>query len=277
MTSGRPGAQLDHPVAESQRPGVTGGGSAGTRWSSARRTCSSARRGRREQRRRPQGRRLVAGHEQRRDREQEVVQAAVGHERAQQRRAALAGDGPDAGLGAQVLAAPRGATGRRSRGRATVGAARRDRRRRGLGVDRTPASGSAKSPTSVGTSSERLIVATSGSRGGRRPAARPLVGVEQVRVALGAQGAGADEDRVDLLAHRAQQVAVGGMPERSGAPVHRRAPVDRGDHDPDDARAPVGGQGRLVAQAEVADHGRRRARRGAGEQRLQGVGHAATA
>ena len=59
----------------------------------------------------PQRRDLVAGHQQRRDGEQEVVEAAVGHERAQQRRAALAGDGPSRRPRRAGAAAPRGGVG----------------------------------------------------------------------------------------------------------------------------------------------------------------------
>ena len=75
------------------------------------------------------------------------------------------------------------------------------------------------------------MVATigSGSRPGGR-AVRALLVVEQVGVALGAQRAGADEDRVGRGAQLAQQRAVGGMAEPDRASLHGDAAVGRGDH-----------------------------------------------
>ena len=217
----------------------------------------------------------VAGHQHGRDREHEVVDAVRGDQLAQQPRAALAQDRARAALGAQVL------EDRRHRELAGLEALHGDPRALagdlpvGLGVDlhargrlgqQRDVAGQVQPARDRGD--DRL-----GLEPGRG-AVRALVVVEQVGVALGAQGARADEDRVDRGAQLAQQRAVGGVAEPDRAPLDGDAAVGRGDHRRHHARAPER-VGRHLAQAQRAHDLARRppgARVGQGPQ--PGVGHA---
>lgn len=66
-----------------------------------------------------------------------------------------------------------------------------------------------------------------------------LVLVEHVGVALNLDGARPDEDRAGRRAQLAEDLAVGGMPQRHAAPVDLCAAVDRRDHRGDHPRASV--------------------------------------
>ena len=119
-----------------------------------------------------------------------------------------------------------------------LGAARRDLRVARLGVDLDPRPRLREQRDLV-----RHAAAARDRRDDRlrgQPPRHPplaLVVVEEVRVALGAQRPGADEDRVDRRAQLAQQRAVGRMAEADRASLHRRAAVGRGDHRRRDPRA----------------------------------------
>ena len=222
-----------------------------------------------------QRRRRVAGHQHGRQRQHEVVDAVRGDHLAQQPRAALAQDRPRAALGAQVL------EDRGHRELAGLEALHRDPRALagdlpvGLGVDlhargrlgqQRDVAGQVQAARDRGD--DRLgLEAGSG-------AVRALLVVEQVGVALGAQGSRADEDRVDGGAQLAQQRAVGGMAEPDRAALDGDAAVGRGDHRRHHARA-SGRVGRRLAQAQRA-HDLARRPRGArvGQGPQPGVGHA---
>ena len=184
--------------------------------------------------------------------EQQVVDARVRDERAQERRAALAQDGAHAATSPEVGE-------HRGRRRAAGGEAvdrdlRRapvDRRRLGLGVDLDARAGLVEQRHLDGH------VAAAGDRRddrlgveAARDAPLALVVVEQVGVALGAQRPGADEDRVDGGAKLAQQRPVGRVAEPGRGAPDRRAAVGGGDHRGGHARASFDG---TLGQSEAGD------------------------
>jgi hypothetical protein len=98
-----------------------------------------------------------------------------------------------------------------------------------------------------------------------------LVVVEQVGVALGAQRAGADEDRVHRGPQLAQQGGVGRMAEAGRPPLDGRPPVHRGDHRRRHLRPAVGPP---LAQSERRDDVGRGAPGTGGAERDEGRAHA---
>ena len=217
--------------------------------------------------------RAVAARQQRRERLQEVVEAAMGDERAQQRRAALAQHGAHAALRGEVLER-RGR--RRPAGRkpvdGDVGAAPREVEV-GLRVDLDPRPRLGEERDldgHVATARDRRHERLGGEAALGPPLA--LVVVEQVGVALGAQRAGADEDRVHRRPQLTQQRGVGRVAEAGRPPFDRGPPVRRGDHRRCHLRPAVWPPG---VEPERGDDVGRRASGAGGAEGDEGRAHAA--
>ena len=198
----------------------------------------------------------VAG-EQRRDRQEQLVREPVGDERAQEPRAALAQQRPDA-AGAQV--------GERGGGRGVVEAHDLDRRRRGGRVGRVRAGvhehgllrrlEQAGLPRDVEAAADQDRERVLGEAG-RLPASAPLRAADEARVALRAQRAGADQHGVGERPQLEQQLEVGLRAQRLGPAVVGGAAVGRGDHVHEHERPIVG---RALGRADLGEQLVRRAR-----------------
>ena len=116
----------------------------------------------------------------------------------------------------------------------------------------TRESGSCSSGRSAGRSSEPLttIASGSGSQAGQAALLAARGVAHEAPVALDAQRAGADHDRVDARAQRVEELAVGDARDRRGAPVDGGAAVGRVDHVHRDVRAL---RARQLPRAQLAD------------------------